>query len=113
MTYDTSMYGAMTIGSILGALADLPHDYATPYGWDECDSYRGFYEELRVNRTTATIATMRAVLERAIGGTFVGYKGGEYVMTRHSGVWVTSDYSTTGDPINGDTIGLIRIGANA
>lgn len=101
------MYGALTIGTILRVLDELPAKHVTSYGWDDAYSYRGYYEELSVNRTKASVATMRAVLQGAVGRVMDGYKGGEYLMKLDTGVWVAS-WGAPGHPITVDTLELFK-----
>lgn len=56
------------------------------------DSWRGAYDELALNYTakgeTLTVWDVIALLKRAIGTTFQGYKGGDYTMGKTTPVWV-------------------------
>lgn len=55
-------------------------------------SWRGSYDELAVvpeqEEYYNSLSDFVAVLESAVGKTFEGYKGGEFVMDEHSPVWV-------------------------
>lgn len=70
----------------------------------ELDSYRGYYEDLAIGVNVDSIAPSVAEfvkeLEGAVGKTFHGYKGGEYVMSRNTNVWF-SNHGMSGD--NGPT----------
>jgi hypothetical protein len=58
-------------------------------------SYRGHYDQLAIDyKPTDPTAPMKvsallADAEAAVGKTFTGYKGGEYVMHSHTPVWVS------------------------
>lgn len=59
----------------------------------EVDSYRGAYEDLYVEFTTQRDKASSAeevlnVLRKAIGSTYTGYKGGNYLMGEHTRVHV-------------------------
>lgn len=108
MTY--SMFGAMTIESALEELDKFPDDYVTDYGWVEAYSYRGFYQELSVDEGRTTIAQCKEVLQTAVGGTFIGYKGGEFVMKMSTGVWL-APWGDTGIPLTKDRFRLMRFEA--
>ncbi len=58
------------------------------------DSWRGAYEELALNYTTEgvqlTLSIFIDMLKNAIGKGFEGYKGGEFLMSRHTPVWVAN-----------------------
>lgn len=59
---------------------------------DGVHSYRGFYEQLAIGYSYESgkevkVAELLKELQGAIGKTFHGYKGGEYVMTECTPVW--------------------------
>ena len=61
---------------------------------DGLDSYRGYYNELAIGymdmtHETITVPIFIQELEAAVGKTFYGYKGGEYVMTENTPLWVS------------------------
>ena len=67
------------------------------------DSWRGSYNELALNYTEdyskekpKTITEFLMMLKEAIGKTYTGYKGGEYVMDENTPVWV-ANYGQSGD----------------
>lgn len=100
----------LTIGETIAALkavtyndnADVRFDfgYFVPY---RAESYRGFYNQLALcygpsnpqkeweKRTIlATPAAVLADLEGAIGKTYEGYKGGDFVMRSDTPLWVAN-----------------------
>lgn len=74
-------------------------------------SYRGFYEDLAVvpcghgphghNPETRidTVHTFRKALEDCVDSVFRGYKGGDFLMTRETPLWV-APYGSTGHPLS-------------
>ena len=65
-------------------------------------SYRGYYEDLAIGYESGgecTVAQLIAWLEKAIGETFYGYKGGEYTMERDTVVWVANHNEAGGTAI--------------
>ena len=72
--------------------------YVYPTGFH---SYRGFYEELAIGwRLESKNRKAKDFLDEArtaVGAEFHGYKGGDYVMSRDTPVWVanTSDAPST------------------
>jgi hypothetical protein len=65
-------------------------------------SYRGFYEDLALgfaenknHPATETAGALLSSLRGAIGASFIGYKGGDFRMTRDSAVWVANYGNTT------------------
>ena len=65
--------------------------------WGDLDSYRGYYSELAVDSgdTEVDVAYVIKHLEGAIGTTFEGYKGGEYMMSGNSDLY-WADYGSLG-----------------
>jgi hypothetical protein len=59
-------------------------------GIGEPHSYRGFYDQLAFEfKTDVTVAKMLQEARGALGNTYHGYKGGEYVMNEHTLVWLS------------------------
>lgn len=65
-------------------------------------SYRGWYERLafEAGHDTSTVGQFRELLTSCLGGTFTGYKGGEYTMHKDTLVHL-ANYSQTGQEIVG------------
>ena len=65
------------------------------------DSWRGIYAELALNfvgtgrsgdsnEKEMTVTAFQQMLKDCIGKEFTGWKGGEYVMSKHTPVWVAN-----------------------
>ena len=98
----------MTLGKIIDWLERLPPEdevvfdfcRASPSG---IDSSRGDYAELALGYSFEQVATVLDVLKwckGAVGATFSGYKGGDYMMTRDTQVWVDKWGAWTGTAID-------------
>lgn len=100
----------------LGALIDaLRHRHATEtVVYDFCGlapttlcSYRGYYEDLALGFTNEmgwgniTVGTLLERLQSAIGQTFTGWKGGDYVASPDTAMWVATQGETGGTAIVG------------
>lgn len=61
------------------------------------DSYRGYYADLSIapTRNQVTVQTLLSEAVRALGATFTGYKGGEYVMGADTPLWM-AEYGDCG-----------------
>lgn len=63
-------------------------------------SWRGSYEELALNYETEgnymTVTDFYKMLTEAVGKSFHGYKGGEFVMSKHTPIWV-ANYGNSGN----------------
>lgn len=63
------------------------------------DSYRGYYSDLSFeDADSKTASDFLSQLQEALGGTYGGYKGGEYTMNENTPLW-RSEYGTTGEAI--------------
>lgn len=63
-------------------------------------SYRGYYEDLALEPTDFPIKVSLLIeqLEAVLDTELTGYKGGEFLMTEDTPVWV-SNYGTTGEAL--------------
>ncbi len=95
--------GQMTLGEMIIAVerasktaeeesyVEFDFCYTSP---DGIDSYRGFYDELALGWQVLEypdevfINDFLGLLKSAVGRTFGGWKGGDYVMTKDTPVWV-------------------------
>ena len=68
-------------------------------GFGEPHSDRGDYSELAFDpKETAKICDMLQHAQSAVGARFTGWKGGEFVMSLHTPVYI-GEYGKCGDPI--------------
>lgn len=92
----------MTLGELINSLKSFPKDYLVfikPYDLIpiEFDSYRGYYDQLALNYEVSGVCTVEKLLKLAkqsVKKTFIGYKGGEFIMTKNTPVWI-SNYGNT------------------
>ena len=91
---------SLTIREAIDHLGKYPDDHLMRPGWSRVDSWQGHYNELAVTLANQpnTVSYAKAILERAIGGTFAGYKGGRYVMNEDTPVHV-AQWGTEGEPL--------------
>jgi len=70
------------------------------FGFGDPHSYRGFYEDIAFElKENVPVKNMLADAKRALGSTYTGYKGGEYVMGKYTDVYL-ADYGDTGMSIS-------------
>lgn len=108
----------MRLGELIDTLATLPADAEVKFDHgkipDRLCSWRGVYAELTLDSDTDGKTTVSALLRdalQAVGKTFTGYKGGDYVMSRDTPVWADEygDYEgrmLLGAVLSGDTVVL-------
>lgn len=101
------MHERLNLGELIDLLKKRPKKEPVrfDFGWlvpTKCDSYRGYYEDLAIGFSEErvypdpTVAVVLKDLQAAVGKEFMGYKGGEYRMTRKSRVWA-ANYGNTSD----------------
>ncbi len=90
----------MTLGELIAWLEVRDPTTRVPIGFARPCSYRGYYEDLAFEiEENTTIGDMLAAAKTALGATFTGYKGGEYVMDADARVWLVAHYRETGEDI--------------
>jgi hypothetical protein len=81
----------LTLGQLIDRLKRCDPDQEVPLGFYGPHSYRGDYHDLAFEpKHDTTVAAMLHEAEYADGATFMGYKGGDYVMDRDSFVWLAN-----------------------
>jgi hypothetical protein len=87
----------ITLGRLIEWLNTLPTSKRIKHGFGTGDSYRGYYEQLAFEpEDDTTIGEMLASAQFALGREYQGYKGGEFMMSSYTEVWIGS-YGTTCD----------------
>ena len=89
----------MTLGQLIVALAKydptetVEFDFACFYPFGIA-SYRGFYDQLAlgydIKGGAPLVSDLLSLYRSAVGKVFEGYKGGEYLMTEDTLVWVSN-----------------------
>ena len=93
------MMNHTTLGILIDWLERQDPNMLVKDGFGSPHSDRGKYSELAfAPLPEAKISDMLTEAERADGGTFTGWKGGEYKMNRSTPVYI-GEYGTCGDAI--------------
>lgn len=81
----------MTLGKLIDALEAMPEG-AEVANLNSAGSYRGYYIDLAFEQGEGTrpAADLLAECKAAMGRVFCGYKGGDYVMSALTPVWVAN-----------------------
>jgi hypothetical protein len=85
----------MTLKEFKDHLSNFPDNHIFDFGISEPFSWRGFYSEVAfeiVEQRTSKEEIM-ANINKAYNGTFIGWKGGEYVYDDHTEVHFEEDNS--------------------
>ena len=79
-----------TLGDLIKRLEEEDPNRMVQLGFARPHSYRGFYDELAFEpKENVTIGDMLEAARSALGKTFTGYKGGDYVMEEFTYVWLS------------------------
>ncbi len=90
----------MELGQLIKKLKNLDQHRVLAIGFTCAHSYRGYYDRLAFEPMESTsIGSMLTLAESAMGQTFCGYKGGEYLMTQFSEVHLAR-YGCCGPELN-------------
>ena len=87
----------LTLGHLIAALSkakptsSLRYDFG-PYYPDGLESYRGYYDHLALgfSEEPATVGVILELCKNMVGHTRTGYKGGDYLMTSDTPIWVAN-----------------------
>lgn len=87
----------MRLGTLIRHLSACSQDATVKYDFcgfvpDGLDSYRGYYDQLALGFKPwekVVVKDLVALLKKAIGKTFQGYKGGNYKMDESTEIWVS------------------------
>lgn len=97
-----------SLGELITALENFHPARTVPVGIANPHSFRGDYSELAFEPAPAsTVAEMLTVAKSALGRTFQGWKGGDYVMDEHTPVWFEMEGSGDGETIGPVMLGLL------
>lgn len=87
----------MQLGLLIKFLEKCDPNIVVPMGFSNPHSYRGYYQDLAFEPTeNVTVKGMLESAKSALGTTYTGYKGGEYLMDENCEVWL-AQYGMTGE----------------
>jgi hypothetical protein len=110
--------GQLTLGMLISKITacEKNETVAFDFGYmcpTRLDSWRGAYDELALNYVSYTNEDVEikrddflVLLKSAIGKTFHGYKGGEFVMNEDTPIWVAND----GEACDTAVVGVLDLG---
>lgn len=89
---------------LIEALEQMPPNAIVPNGFGEPMSYRGYYDQVAFEPIeNARIGDMLEHARNALGKTFTGYKGGEFMMDETTECWI-AEYGSGGTDMIGPTL---------
>ena len=79
----------MTLGELIAALSVMP-EHKQVQGLCKPHSYRGYYTDLAFEeaQATSTAGLMLEMVKECLDQTFIGWKGGDFVMTKITPLWI-------------------------
>ena len=86
----------MTLGKMIQRLEGMPQDFEMQ-GFGFIDSYRGYYCDLSFSPSVEKMPVSEVLKEArgAMGKVFTGYKGGDFLMSESTPIWI-ADYGECG-----------------
>lgn len=95
----------MNLGTLIKELQMADQNYVAPIGLGKPNSWRGDYSCVAFAPVeNISVKDMLENAQMALGETFTGYKGGDYLMHEHSKCYI-DDYGEW----NGDKIGPVLV----
>ena len=89
----------MTLSELIERLEKADPNTVVRNGFSTAHSYRGYYEDLAFEPATdVTVEHMLTCAKAALGKTYCGWKGGEFLMNDHTTVWL-AEHGRTGEAI--------------
>lgn len=78
------------LGGIISFLEKQDPMHYLPLGWHNPHSYRGYYEDLAFEpKWNMDVGELLGITKSALGQTYEGYKGGDFVMNEHTTCWIS------------------------
>src|SRR5690242_3575186 len=88
----------MNLGDLIKRLELEDSARVLPLGFHNPHSYRGYYDQLAFEpASNVSVASLLAAARSALGKTFTGYKGGEYLMGSETPCWIAKYGESTND----------------
>ena len=89
----------MVLKDLIERLKQEPKENVIRKGFGHSMSYRGDYSQLAFAPfENVTVGSMLEEAEYALGKTYQGYKGGDFVMDEYTDVFI-AEYGSTGEQI--------------
>ena len=89
----------MTLSELIEQLEKANPAAVVRNGFSTAHSYRGYYEDLAFEPATfVTVGHMLNCAKAALGKTYCGWKGGEFLMHEYTTVWI-AEHGCTGEAL--------------
>ena len=86
---------AEALPGLIERLEAADPEHVVRWGFSAPSSYRGYYEDVAfAPAENVTVGHMLEHARAALGQTFTGYKGGEYLCRQYTDCWI-AQYGTT------------------
>jgi hypothetical protein len=97
----------MLLKELIEKLDSYPRSNKVKIGFENPHSYRGYYEELAFSPVEdTTVGAMLDAARSALGNTYEGYKGGEFIMDGSTTCYLAY-YSEIGEEIGPTLLGYM------
>ena len=89
----------MTLSELIERLEKADPAAVVRNGFSTAHSYRGYYEDLAFEPATSVpVGHMLNCAKAALGKTYCGWKGGEFLMHEYTTVWI-AEHGCTGEEL--------------
>lgn len=97
----------LRLGQIIHLLEGQPKNNGVQFDFcrfnpGHLTSYRGYYDQLaltyEMKEKDPTVSEILQMMKAAVGATFQGYKGGDFMMDEDTPVWV-AEYGSTSETV--------------
>jgi hypothetical protein len=90
----------LMLGELIERLKTEDPDMVLPLGFHEPHSYRGYYWDVAFAVAhDVKVGDMLACAQSALGATYQGWKGGDFVMGEYTDCWLVTQEGDTGESI--------------
>lgn len=103
----------LSLGELIIRLEAEDPAKRVPFGFHNPGSYRGNYFDLAFGVAhDITVAEMLAAARSALGATYQGWKGGDYLMSDYTSCWLVAERGDCGESLGAALLDLL-LGAGA
>lgn len=90
----------MNLKELISRLEKAEQSFVPPIGFSNPHSYRGYYDCLAFEPApNVSVSDMLSTARQCVGAVFAGWKGGEFVMSENTDVYIAY-LGCTGEPLS-------------
>lgn len=99
----------LSLSQLIASLREEPDpSRLVKVGFRHPHSYRGYYTDVAFEiARNVTVGEMLAAAQSALGSTYQGWKGGDYVMREHTDTWLVTAEGDCGESLGAVLLALM------